>query len=255
MAFMALYFMPVRFCFAVFINLAFLLPETLSAQHVYRLAYKTDVPLAVAGLGTLTTSYFLGKKREAPTAAEISALDRSDIWRLDRFATRQWSPPTATASDVLMYSSIALPGLLFINKNVRKEHYVSLMYAETMLLTAGVTNLVKELTKRYRPFTYNENANESLKYKKDARLSFFSGHTSLAATSSFFMAKVFSDLNPESKLKPFVWTSAAVLPAVMGLLRVFAGKHYPTDVIVGYVTGAAIGFLVPYLHKKPELRP
>ena len=65
------------------------------------------------------------------------------------------------------------------------------------------------------------------------------------ATFSFFTAKVFSDTNPNSKLRPWVWSSAALLPAVTGYLRVKGGKHFPTDVIVGYAVGAAIGILVP----------
>src|SRR4029079_10299737 len=132
----------------------------------------------------------------------------------DRSATYRWSPKSATASDVLLITSVAMPGLLFINKNVRQEHYVSLLYAETMVLTLGVTNLVKEISHRTRPYAYNENVSTDTKTTKDARRSFFSGHTSLAASASFFMAKVYADLNPDSKLKPLVWTSSAVLPAV-----------------------------------------
>ena len=40
-----------------------------------------------------------------------------------------------------------------------------------------------------------------------------------------------------------------MLPAVTGYLRFKAGKHFPTDIIVGYGVGATIGYLVPELHK------
>ncbi|MEM9023429.1 MAG: phosphatase PAP2 family protein, partial [Bacteroidota bacterium] len=40
------------------------------------------------------------------------------------------------------------------------------------------------------------------------------------------------------------------VPATTGLMRVLAGKHFPTDVITGYAVGGAIGFLVPHLHRK-----
>ncbi len=197
----------------------------------------------------------MGLKSDKPTVDQIQALNKNDIWIIDRNATDRWSPKSAIASDVFLYTSVALPGLLFINKNVRQEKYVSMMYVETMLLTLGVNNLEKELNKRYRPFAYNSSVDMDRRTEKDARKSFFSGHTSLTASASFFLAKVYTDLNPGRKLNPLVWTSAAVLPAIVGLLRYFAGKHYPTDILVGYVTGAGIGFLVPYLHKKKELRP
>jgi len=234
---------------------ALIVPLTGWSQNIYHLSYKLDIPIGAAGLGTLTTSYLLSRKNTPPTAAELASLDRNNIWKFDRSATERWSPHSATASDVFMYSSIAMPGLLFINKNVRRERYVSLLYAETLLLTAGVTNLVKELSHRYRPFAYNDEVADEKKMEKDATRSFFSGHTSLSASASFFMATVYADLNPDSRLKPLVWTSAAVLPAVTGLLRYFAGKHYPTDIIAGYVVGGAIGFLVPYLHKKIDSKP
>lgn len=252
--------MPFRISFD-FVSIPLLLffsliiPQSGWSQHIYELKYKTDIPIGTVGLGSLTTAFILGRKSEAPTSQQIQMLNRNDIWKFDRSATYRWSPKCAKASDVLMYSSFVMPGLLFINKNVRQEHYVTLLYAETMALSAGITSLVKELTHRYRPYAYNEDVSLEKKTEKDTRLSFFSGHTSLVASSSFFMAKVYTDLNPTCKWNPLVWTSAALLPAIVGILRYCAGKHYPTDIIVGYATGAAIGFFVPYIHKKKELRP
>lgn len=249
--------MPFRTFLSFFILfcLSLSVAENGFAQTVYQLKYKNDIPIGAAGIGTLTTSYFLGRKDVPPTPQQIQAMNRSNIWKVDRSATYRWSPKSATASDVFLYASVAMPALLLINKNVRRERYVSLMYLETMALTSGITNLVKELSHRYRPYSYNENVSMEKKTEKDTRLSFFSGHTSLVASSSFFMAKVFTDLNPNSNLKPLVWTTAALLPAIVGVLRYCAGKHYPTDIFVGYATGAAIGFFVPYIHKKKELRP
>src|SRR4029077_16601723 len=79
--------------------------------------------------------------------------------------------------------------------------------------------------------------------------SFFSGHTSNAATATFFGARVFTDLRPHSKLVPFVWIAAAGVPAFTAYSRYKAGKHFPSDVVVGYIVGASIGYFVPQLHK------
>jgi len=58
---------------------------------------------------------------------------------------------------------------------------------------------------------------------------------------------VYHDLNPNSDFDPVIWTTAALIPAITGYLRVKGGKHFPTDVVVGYVVGALVGILVPRL--------
>jgi membrane-associated phospholipid phosphatase len=86
-----------------------------------------------------------------------------------------------------------------------------------------------------------------------SRKSFFSGHTSQTAAASFFFAKVITDYHPTLKpgLKAGLWIFAASIPAINGYLRVQAGKHFPTDVITGYIVGAATGWLIPQLHRTP----
>lgn len=165
------------------------LPQPAHAQRVYQLKYQTDIPIGTIGVGSLLTSYFLSKRCEPLTIEELLLLKGDDIWSFDRSATKRWSPKAAKASDVLLYTSIASPALLFINSNVRHERYTSLIYLETMVLTAGVTNLVKSLVKRTRPYACNSNVEEEKKTTKDTRFSFFSGHTSLTASSAVFFGE------------------------------------------------------------------
>ena len=83
--------------------------------------------------------------------------------------------------------------------------------------------------------------------------SFFSGHTSTTAAASFFMAKVYTDLHPETEGKKWLFYVAALAPpAVVGYFRYKALKHFPTDVLTGIAVGAASGVLIPHLHKKKE---
>jgi membrane-associated phospholipid phosphatase len=80
--------------------------------------------------------------------------------------------------------------------------------------------------------------------------SWFSGHTSTTSTASFFMAKVLSDYHPELGGKKWLLYGAAIIPpAIIGIYRVKALKHFPTDVIMGTAVGAAVGILIPHLHK------
>ena len=142
------------------------------------------------------------------------------------------------------------PASLLGDKESRNEYYTSAIYFESLLINAGITGLIKVITKRSRPYTYNPAVPLEKKLELDARHSFFSGHTSFAATGSFFIAKTYTDLNPGSKGNPYIWAGAAIFPAITGILRYKAGKHFPSDIIVGYIVGAAVGILVPHLHKR-----
>jgi len=225
--------------------------DTTTFQSPYRLAWQVDIPIATIALGTGITYLILDAKTEPMTELYINSLKRNDVWEIDRATTYNWSPPIAIASDVILYTSIALPFVLLADKKIRKDALkIAIIYAETFALCQGMTNLTKNLVKRPRPFVYNEFVDMFEKQEKDAQYSFFSGHVSTTATMCFMTAKIFQDYNKGSKAIPWVWAAAATIPAVTGILRQQAGKHFWTDVITGYLIGAAVGILVPELHRK-----
>ncbi|HZH68275.1 MAG TPA: phosphatase PAP2 family protein, partial [Chitinophagales bacterium] len=128
--------------------------------------------------------------------------------------------------------------------------YILPIGIETFMMSFAITSMTKELVQRTRPYVYYDDVPMSEKIRKDARASFFSGHTSMTATGTFFSAMVYTQMHPNSKWKPLVWTGAAAFPLGVGLLRYSGGKHYWTDILTGYLVGATIGVLVPHLHKK-----
>lgn len=241
----------------LFAFICFLFATPLKAQMTapltspYGLSWKLDAPMLGTSIG-LNTSYFLLKRRLPPlTEPQILALRRDDVWAFDRSPTYNWSPRAAHASDGLMFFAIASPALLLLDPNVRRDApKVGFMAFQTFALTTGITNLTKVLVRRTRPYVYNPNAPMAKKMEGDARLSFFSGHTSVSASMSFFTAKVYHDYNPTSRARPYIWATAALVPAVTGFLRWRAGKHYITDIVVGYAVGALVGIGVPELHRR-----
>lgn len=208
-----------------------------------------------SGAGLVTGGGLLSSYQTRPlTAAQINGLDRFGLPGFDRSATNNWNPNADLASDMLVYGSVALPTFLMMNKRMRNDFLViGFIYAETAMLTLGVTELTKGLSKRARPFVYNPNVDLNEKTKRDARHSFFSGHTSLTAALCFTTAKVFSDYSDNKTHEALVWTGAAIVPAVTGFLRYEAGKHFPSDIIAGYFLGATVGYLVPWLHRRKPL--
>lgn len=201
------------------------------------------------GLVTLGSAYAISQDVHGLTAEEIYALNRNDINKLDRSATYNYSLSANTASDVLLYSSFLLPALPLIDKRMKEERgKIFLMYSETLLLSNGITQLTKNLTLRARPYVYNEKVPIDKKLTINSRYSFFSGHVSTVSSLTFLTATLISQYHPKGKLLPLVWSSAVFIPAATGYFRVKAGVHFPTDVMVGYATGALIGVLIPNLH-------
>jgi membrane-associated phospholipid phosphatase len=203
----------------------------------------------VAGGGLLSSF-----QTQSLTIAQVNSLNKFDISGFDRNATKNWNPKADLASDILVYGSVTLPAFLMIKKRMRKDFLViGFIYAETAMLTLGVTELTKGLAKRARPFVYNPDVDMSEKTTKEARLSFFSGHTSLTAALCFTTAKIFSDYSDNRTYEALVWTGAVIVPAVTGILRYESGQHFPSDIIAGYFVGATMGYLVPWLHKRKPL--
>jgi membrane-associated phospholipid phosphatase len=188
------------------------------------------------------------------TFEDVATLDRNDVNAFDRPSTYNYDPTARTVSDALLYSSFLLTAVPFIDENLRSEAGgIALMYAETLLLTNGVTQLTKKLTLRARPYVYNEEVPIDEKLIKKARYSFFSGHISAVSSLSFLTANILHHQYKGRKFMPYIWTSAILLPATTAYFRVKSGKHFPTDVMAGYAAGALIGILVPNLHLLKKL--
>ncbi|MEM7039954.1 MAG: phosphatase PAP2 family protein [Bacteroidota bacterium] len=217
----------------------------------YELRVNLDLILGGAALTTAAAATILDFSMDPMTTAEIAALDAQNINGLDRHVTENWDPAARTASDYVLYGSGALVGTLLLSRKMRQNFgTITVMGLEAVLLNHGMTFLTKTLTRRVRPFLYNPDVPLSEKGDRGARQSFYSGHSSYSAVACFFTAKVIHDYFPDAKWRRWMWVGAALVPATSAYLRVRAGKHYITDVVVGYLMGAATGFVVPHLHRR-----
>jgi membrane-associated phospholipid phosphatase len=83
------------------------------------------------------------------------------------------------------------------------------------------------------------------------RNSFFSGHVSSTATGTFFTAKVLADHHPEWGAKRWLlYGLAGIPPTIVAIQRVRALRHFPTDTIIGGLTGVLVGIGIPELHRR-----
>lgn len=182
-------------------------------------------------------------------------LDRTGVNGFDRVATRQWSPAAGLASDVLLYAGVASPFVasgieaLVHRHTVRKWAIQNVVVAESVLVAAGLTQLAKYSVRRARPLFFNPEAPDSARASTDANLSFWSGHTAMVASALTAFAVIQWQDEPGSGLAWAATAAAGLVVPAVAVLRVVAGKHYPSDVLVGGAVGIASGVLVPLLHR------
>lgn len=115
-------------------------------------------------------------------------------------------------------------------KNTRKAGLTALLALLLCLLTVNLA--LKNMVARARPFDVIEGLVPLIERPGD--FSFPSGHSA----SSFAAAWVFFRKLPGRAGIPFLF-----LAAMISLLRLYVGVHYPSDVIVGIGVGIGLGYL------------
>ena len=239
----------------IIVVLIFQLCTLFSQSSVSNTPYKLDKNLDTYLVGFSLSANIIAKIKEnqkAPLSEEeINNLNHENILKLDRKVINNWNIKSKTVSDVLLYSSIFIPSLLFSKDKIRSDSQnFTFIWLQAFSLNLGLTDLTKTVFGRKRPYLYGKKATMIEKLKHDNQRSFFSGHTSVSALSCFIAAQMFDDYYPNSKFSNYFWLLAGTIPAVTGYMRIKAGKHFYTDVVVGYFVGASIGILIPSVHKK-----
>jgi len=242
----------------VFISYALPLCGQIDTSAVYRVNRLHSGLIGVAGV----TSHQLGlyKQRQAPMVAEATILNLNpdDVPGFDQIALRkdyQKRRDAAKLSDRVLNVSLILPFSLFLNKEIRQDWLdITLLYIEAQALSNNIyawSPFGPTFIDRMRPVAYYTEIDMDERMDNKTRQSFFSGHTSSVATASFFMAKVYNDYLSKSAAKKWlVYGVAAVPTTFVAIYRIKALRHFPSDVVVGGIVGAASGILIPHLHKK-----
>jgi membrane-associated phospholipid phosphatase len=217
---------------------------------VYRLKPAVDIPLTAVTAGATFYGFSKIYSKEASSAARVESLDPEDLNVFDRWAAGLHSEKAANTSDMFFYGAMPVPLLLLLDKDIRKDAAkIGFLYLEAMSVTGIFYTGVPSLVDRYRPLTYSKEVPLDERTNGNNRNSLFAGHVALVGTSTFFAAKVFSDYHPTSNLKYVFWGAAALATGATSYLRHRAGKHFPTDILVGAGVGVLSGILVPHFHK------
>ncbi len=120
------------------------------------------------------------------------------------------------------------------------------LFTTGLMATGGVTGIFKGLVARERPL-YHEQSEQSIIFDDEQKLSFFSGHSSLAFYSMHYLNKRLSTIMREKQIskKWHVIKSTTLYgwASFVAVSRIHASKHYASDVIVG----AGVGVMVAEL--------
>lgn len=220
--------------------------------------YKTNHGLEVALPVVFFTGAFFGfkalDKHASLTEEDVLKLDPQDINSFDRpiaFYNPEEFEKAQSLSYVQLDFALASPLILLLDKKIRKDWKDIL---SLFLVAHAVDNAIYFssvlLFPRARPLSYNPNVPMQDRIGEGKDNSFFSGHVSWAATSTFLMTKIYTDYHHIKGFKRIaLFTGAAVGPLIVGYYRLEAGKHFRTDVITGLIVGAACGIGVPELHR------
>jgi membrane-associated phospholipid phosphatase len=182
---------------------------------------------------------------------------KSELLPWDRpFAGRYsgWATTVSHYSGVLAVAPLALAGYSWYKGDVDGHEFgaFTLMFVEAFALQNAINQIVRSSQLWPRPYVYakrGEGREKAESARGEAFGSFYSGHSSAAFTVAVFTGEWFSEIYPNSAYKPLVWASSFALASGVAALRVVAGKHYPTDIVVGALMGTGISFGVLKLHE------
>jgi membrane-associated phospholipid phosphatase len=236
--------------FALSITILLCTTDSISAQSPYKISWEKDGYILGVGSTTTLTGFLLYRSVSSPTPTEVNQLSRTSVNSLDRSATYRFSETADKTSDILYGIAACAPIILLTDHRIKNDwRTIALMYIETWSFIGSTSMLSKGLVKRFRPYVYHPNVSLDKKLSSDAKMSFFSNHTTTAFASAVFISTVYSDYYPRSEWKPYIWTGSLLTASFIGYLRYEAGMHFPTDILVGAMIGSAIGYVIPWIHR------
>jgi membrane-associated phospholipid phosphatase len=179
----------------------------------------------------------------------------------DQSARRRHSCTASPASDATLAMGLALPvGVQAVEGSERAFWNSQLIYLETITAQLTLNTFTKYAIRRPRPYTHqlhsgtcsagrNRKVSSTKRFvNTDSYLSFYSGHSSTVFAAAVAGSLLVAERDQHNATSQALWAVEGLFAGTTAALRYFAGKHYPSDIMVGAVVGTAVGVLIPYAH-------
>ncbi|HTU63946.1 MAG TPA: phosphatase PAP2 family protein [Polyangiales bacterium] len=182
----------------------------------------------------------------------------SSLNPLDRPVAGRWDTGYSITGELLIASAYVATVLLDLLDVVKADEPFSsflvdlVVMAEAVLVNGALNQVAKIAIARPRPLLYERALDHPRQSDPDSYQSFYSAHTSSAFALGMAYAQTFAYRHPDSPYRFLAYAGAVLAGGVIGATRIAAGKHFPSDVLVGAAAGTAIGLVVPWLHRKSE---
>jgi membrane-associated phospholipid phosphatase len=223
--------------------------EVPTAPTPYHVDWAVDLSIIGAATALWVVTPLLGREVIRP----VCPCSSSDLNGLDRYPVGRRSNLANQLSNVAQAGILAVPVVvdaLDVNPSWRDYAADLVVLAEVVTVNGALNQMVKFAVRRPRPTVYDIEPGNPERDDPRNYLAFYSGHTSTAFAAGLAYATTFALRHPDSPARGLVYGAAAVAGTGVGLLRVLAGQHFPTDVIAAGAVGGALGLVIPRLHRR-----
>ncbi len=218
----------------------------LTANHLQgqslQLSAKRELSMGGSLLMLSGASYYLSNHYQ--TSGHTWKIEGIDNWN-----NSTYNKQIAHVSDATFIGTLAASALTGLALPKNQQFSYGVVLAQNVWLTANVVQLTKVLVGRNRPYTNGSGPIQEA--GSDNHYSFFSGHAALSASlATTALLATYKNYHGST----LTWGKAtaitgAALALSTGVLRISAGKHYPSDVLTGILVGSGIALINTLLHE------
>ncbi len=199
---------------------------------------KYDI-LSVAGAGVvLAIPELIGINDDSVGCVPCN---RFSVPFFDRWVIAPTRPKAGTVSDLLRIGVAGLSWLDLVDEGP-VGHAGIVASIESALWAESAVHLIKAVVGRYRPVLYTESGRAVANVTSNQR-SWPSGHAATAAAlaTSYWLTHKKLDRGRGKEWRAWAIIGGAV---GVGIMRMAAAKHYPSDVLSGFAAGVATAVVV-----------
>lgn len=224
-------------------------------DKIYRIRKGVDYPLIVGLGGTSIYMMTIIYNKDKTPLSTIQNLNKNNVPSIDRWTAGWHDANLDQASYYPFYGVMPLPLILLADKRIAADKgTIGLLYLESFAFEGIIYTSAVYFADRFRPDVYNTSLDLNYRTNGNFRNSFFAGHVAVVADATFFISTVYASYHPYSNLKWVLYGASTAATLGMAYMRLYAGKHFTSDIITGIVVGVGCGTLTPILHKRRDYR-